>query len=898
MPSKITNLETMDVWKSKSNFNYDLWAENTTVKLVNVAWDGVTDVLFFQDTDDRRTYFVGLEGFTIDKESLLNTVNQAINTQTAKVALPFNQMNFNYLVVLSGQTPVGVAELPEQRDYFFFIEDAEQISPSVCNLTLRPDLFTTYQFDLEFKRAHYKRGHYKTDEITVDQFFSGNRLSAELNTLEEPISAVQRQVGRTKAFYLASGEPYVCIMTAADLLSDAWANSDGTPTIPYLSESTAQGGVMNGTRTYAVKAGDMATLVANVPRQFWNACKGIFYADSTWLYFTNNNANKWGITIYEISSSDAMTKILGSLEISQSDFSHQSSYYKYYTGQFCPVDIYKGNEYLATIGIENFNDLRVGISSNVVYPFIKFEAFLFGINQNGQDSHEMYTFERIDATQRVDIGNDDWRQTVYDFNVPIFAMSEQPLNRWDYEQAANNANTRYNRDIDLQIANRNATNSKTNSDASTNTSHDNTAASLATALANGLRSNQTALTNATNSASTAQSNTKDSADTSFKNVTLQSTFEHSQSYARNEFQNGDEGMAVYQMNNQIRTMDMENNILTDDFNYAKDSGTLEAAAGMGFQGLRQFSVSPQANNVTNASTTANAVGGASGGASAATQMETTVSSGLAGFAGGVLIAGGIALTNWALAQARLQHDYDMATIRYNTGKAILQSLTTETRTRNSTFNKKWADEAQMNTNLMAQYSHDTTIANAERSYTTTTGNATLSKTTSDSNLNDENATSVSNNERSTTTNLAINQRNYDTATADAQDNYNRVDVGINYSRESAGVTPNIEHGAAAGDYLTYTTGHYLYQFILRQPDELTAKNVDSMFDQFGYTWDEVLANQEILHTRLVNRDRDFNYWELDQIVFQPTKIKQSYLTAIKQMFESGVRIWRKGAISD
>ena len=204
----------------------------------------------------------------------------------------------------------------------------------------------------------------------------------------------------------------------------------------------------------------------------------------------------------------------------------------------------------------------------------------------------------------------------------------------------------------------------------------------------------------------------------------------------------------------------------------------------------------------------------------------------------------------------------------------------------------------LNTNIMGENSRDTTIANAERSYNTTTGNANLTKTTSDSNLNDENATSVANNERTKGTGLANNQRNYDTATADAQDNYNRVDVNINYNRESAGVSPNIEHGAASGDYLTYTTGHYLYQFILRQPDELTAKNVNNMFDQFGYTWDETVNGQEVQHATLVNRNRSFNFWQMDNIVFKPTRIKQSYLTAIKQLFENGVRIWRKEALSD
>lgn len=896
MASTITNLETVDVWKTKSKFDYDLWSENVKIKLVNVNWDDEDNVVVFDDPDKRREYFEGLLGYEIPKENLLNTLNQIMTNQSARVEIPFGQMNFNYLVVYHAEIPVSVkfqqSQTPTDEDRFYFIEDSQQISPSVTELLLTPDIWTTYQFDVNIKRGHITRGHFGIDNVTVTDLFQDelvfDRVDCNINTLPEPITINHRQVGNSKVVPLTGTSAYLCIMTSADIYSDAWTNADGTPTIPYLLPATRNGGIANGTNTFAIQDSQIDKFISNVPKQFWKSCKGAFYADQSWLYFTSAGVSKWGVTIQNIGNTNAFTKHLKDVTFTKDDFGFNSKYAKSYTGQFCPIDIMAGERYIGTIGLENFNSIRVGLSSNVIYPFIKIEAMLEGINRNGNFS---YQWERLDVDQTTTIDNSDWRQTLYDLNVPVFAVSELPLNNYDYEAAAPNARTRYNRDIDKQIADRNNSNSKTNADNSANTSFTNSAASLQTSFTNSNRSNDASLANAERSAQTSQTNSNASNDNSLNVANRQNQFEYDQNDVTNTYENDDDaavGIKRYEMDNQIRTFDMEKQILDDDFNYATASGAVEAAVGMGFQGLRQFGVSPSASFSSNANQMA-------GGGGGAIQAAATATSGLTAFAGGALIGAGSNITQWALAQARLQHDYDMATIRANTGKAIYQSLATETRVRTREFNQARNTDRKTNADSIAQTNHDVASANITRDYNTTTFNANNSHDVAEQNIADDKTTGDNNNTRSRDLSLGINTNNFNTTAADITDNFNRVDVNINYDREQSMVSGNLERGGASGSYYDYTTGNLAYQFIIRKPDQKSQGNLESLFDNYGYTWDEFVVG--IDHSRFINPNRNNNYWQMDDILFEPMQIKQQYIRKIKDMFANGVRMWDVEALN-
>ena len=917
--SKITNLETINVWKTQSKFNYDLWSEHTTVKLCNVAWDEARNVVEFASPEARRDYFAKLDGFEIPKEHLLNTVNQVINAQTAKVELPFCEMNFNYLAVYSQPLPV-TTDQPTLMDTFYFITDASQSSPSVTTLTLEPDIWTTYQFDVQIDRGHYHRGHYGVNDVTVDDLFTDgfDRTSCELNTLPEPIQINSRKVGKAKTVPLYGDSACLCIMTFCDVYSNDWQNDDGTASIPYLPNYTRNGGIVNGFNTIAIKRDEMQTFMTNVPAQFWKACRGAFYADEKWLFWTSEPVEKWGVTIRNIGNTNAFTKMIDSVKFTKDDFGFDSKYAKTYTQQFTPIDVMKGSEYIGSIGLENFNQLGVGISSNVIYPFVKIEALLTGINANGDS---VFTWERLDIDQGTTLENGDWRQTLFDLNIPVFAISENPRSNWEYENSANIAKQNSNRDIDYRIATRNAETAKDNGTASATTSRDNGLASATTAQNNGNRSASTSQTNSLASAETSKQNSTDSANTGHDNTarTLSTnqtianrnnSFTHSQTELGIEFDNSVKDLQQQYHNQQI---DNQLKYLQSDYEFNSGAYAAELAAGMGAKALNHISTDVNSNADREPQVVASNATEAPKPQQADADTTASVSSSDNGTYAGSSTPGGdtIAFTAWAvqmttqvgLATARLGHDKTLGDTKLTDARNVYNQQTDAMQTLTTEFNETQNDNNYGNTasNIGDTYATGTTnndnsrttnLTNINRSNTTEVANINRNYNTETANIAESYATSTGNTNRSYNTAIANTTRSYNTAMANAQDNYNRVGTNIQFDREASAVADILERGNPSGDYFQYSTGRLAYQFVIRKPDPQTLNNIESMFDNYGYTWDKYIGNI----SDYVTGDQ-FNYWQMDDILFKPTKIKQNYLNKIRQMFKDGVRIWKVEALS-
>lgn len=917
--SKITNLETINVWKTQSKFNYDLWAEHTTVKLCNVNWDEMKNVVQFSNENARRDYFNKLEGLEIAKEHLLNTINQVVNGQTARVEVPFSEMNFNYLAVYSQPLPV-TANQPTLPDTFYFITDAVQTSPSVTTLTLDLDVWTSYQFDVQIDRGHYHRGHYGVNDVTVDDLFTDDfdRLGSGLNTLPEPITINSRQVAKPKIVPLYGDNAYLCIMTFCDVYSDTWQNEDGTASIPYLPNYTRNGGIVNGFNTIAIKRDEMKTFMDNVPKQFWKACRGAFYADEKWLFWTGDPVTKWGVTIRNIGNTNAFTKIIDSVKFTRDDFGFDSKYAKTYTQQFTPIDVMKGSEYIGSIGIENFNDISVGISSNVIYPFVKIEALLAGINANGSS---VFTWQRLDIDQGTTLENSDWRNTLFDLNIPVFAISENPRNNWEYENSANIAKQNSNRDIDYRIATRNAETAKANGTASAETAKDNGLASAETAKNNGNRSASNSQTNGLASAETSKQNSTDSTNTSHDNTAR--TLENNQTIANrnNEFTHSQTELGI-DFDNQIKDtqQDYHNRQLTNqrtylqsDYDFSSSAYTAELAAGMGARALTHISTDVNSNVNREAQVVSSNDTETPKPQQADSDTTATISSSDGGVYTGSSTPGGdtVAFAAWAtqmvsqaaLAQARLSHDFTLGDTKLIDAQNIYNQQTNSIQEQTTDFNTKQNDNNRDNTasNISDTYntgktnndnSQTTNLANINRSNATEVANINRNYATETANVSASYSTSTGNTNRSYNTSIANIGRSYDTAMANAKDNYNRVGTNIQFDRESSAVADILERGNAGGDYFQYSTGRLVFQFVIRKPDPATLSNIESMFDNYGYTWDKYIGNI----TDYVTGDK-FNYWQMDDILFKPTRIKQVYLNKIRQMFKDGVRIWKVEALA-
>ena len=369
------------------------------------------------------------------------------------------------------------------------------------------------------------------------------------------------------------------------------------------------------------------------------------------------------------------------------------------------------------------------------------------------------------------------------------------------------------------------------------------------------------------------------------------------------------------MQQQYHNQQIDNQLkyLQSDYEFNSGAYAAELAAGMGAKALNHISTDVNSNADREPQVVASNATEAPKPQQADADTTASVSSSDNGTYAGSSTPGGdtIAFTAWAvqmttqvgLATARLGHDKTLGDTKladarnvYNAQTDAMQTLTTE-------FNETQNDNNYGNTasNISDTYTTGTTnnddslatnLANINRSNTTEVANINRNYNTETANIAESFATSTGNTNRSYDTAIANTTRSYNTAMANAQDNYNRVGTNIQFDREASAVADILERGNSSGDYFQYSTGRLAYQFVIRKPDPQTLDNIESMFDNYGYTWDKYIGSISDYVT-----GNQFNYWQMDDILFKPTKIKQNYLNRIRQMFKDGVRIWKVEALS-
>ena len=85
-----------DVYAYRNNFDYNRWGENVKLKVMQIPWDGVSNVPYFASDETRDAWFDAQEGTA-------QTLTTAINVMPdGTVALPFPfsvASRYNYLMV-------------------------------------------------------------------------------------------------------------------------------------------------------------------------------------------------------------------------------------------------------------------------------------------------------------------------------------------------------------------------------------------------------------------------------------------------------------------------------------------------------------------------------------------------------------------------------------------------------------------------------------------------------------------------------------------------------------------------------------------------------------------------------------------------------------------------------
>ena len=508
--SDFPNLDNVDVYRYDSTLDYSRFKPTARLKMCNVPWCGDYDnVVKFDDDDARDAWFDALEGETVNLDTMFNIKPDG----ASKVPIPVTSaQGYNYLVVdlprmTSDARPLAYAAGGRKRRYFYFIQDAQQLSPNSTRLILTLDVWTTYIDDMRFDYVLLERGHAPVAASSVSDYLANPRdnsaylLSDDVNTGGEPF------VERARAVKNYSAETQrACIATYADLLGDLGTAS--APKVPAISEPSTSG--VLAPRVYSVSVGDLQpflrALESNAP---WmkSTVLGVFFAPSD-LLTQAAPFTLWGVSITML---DAVQKIEAFMQPGMADFGYPAQaagFAKLYTYPYAAIRIGDERGQTSTVRIEDLgaNGIRLASAVNLVMPYISIDARLLGI----AGATDSLTFQTIEG--RTYSYGGAWGEYLKSWNLPVMQVSQSAASRAAYTTVYDRAHAR--------LAAENARASSLASNATANTNANNSAKNVTDNNAVNTAANTAVTSNANNWALTgaSASNRKLNADCSADNA--------------------------------------------------------------------------------------------------------------------------------------------------------------------------------------------------------------------------------------------------------------------------------------------------------------------------------------------------------------------------------------------
>lgn len=428
--SDFPNLDNVNVYKYDSTLDYSRFKPTARLKMCNVPWCGDYDnVVKFDGDDARDAWFDALEGEAVNLDTMFNVKPDG----ASKVPVPVTSaQGYNYLVVdlprmTSDAQPLAYAAGDRKRRYYYFIQDAQQLSPNSTRLILTLDVWTTYINEMQFDYVLLERGHAPVAASSVADYLANPRdnsaylLSDDVNTGGEPY------VETARAYKNYSAETQrACIATYADLQGDLGTAT--APKVPAISEPDVSG--ILAPRVYSVAVGDLQpflrALEANAP---WmkSTVLGVFFAPSD-LLTQSAPFELWGISITVL---DAVQKIEPFMQPGVADFGYPAQaagFAKLYTYPYAAIRIGDERGQTSTVRIEDLGASGIQLASavNLVMPYISIDARLLGI----AGATDSLTFQTIEG--RTYSYGGAWGEYLKSWNLPVMQVSQSAASRAAY----------------------------------------------------------------------------------------------------------------------------------------------------------------------------------------------------------------------------------------------------------------------------------------------------------------------------------------------------------------------------------------------------------------------------------------------------------------------------------
>ena len=526
--TQFPQIDNVNVYKYQNNFDYARWQGKVNYKLINVKWNSVyNDVPYFNTVEERDAWFDSQEGYIDTLESVFNNTPK----NSLKVPLPFNDAyHYNYIIIdmpiqTSESQPLNYAnDSMRVKRWFYFIEDMNQLSPSTTELQLSIDYWTTFVNTVSIPYLMLERGHAPMMQTTVNQYLA-NPIANNEYLLADDFNYGKEMSQVMTSMYYPIGEGKKYVLFAVPFTQNDFATLGGTPysgssTLPTFSDTSERWGnqivvngyewkfdstdytsanlpidgllsqdnkIFNGTYVYAIDSINASTFFDSMAHNYVNfmhAVQCVFILDES-MFTKKTGFTFHNYTIYPIS----MKANISDINLTKSMFGfepHYENITKLYTSPYSYLEFTDDNGNSFDMRIELCGDLKLHNEISIIFPYLRYNVFLSGVNGDGNIS---YTWKNLnDSNVSKSMWADDFSKFMMNWNIPTYSVYISSENEYAANNAAGMDARRKGAIVDYENAVRYA-----------NTTYENTDDSFTTSTSN---VNRTTTKNVTNTSAT------------------------------------------------------------------------------------------------------------------------------------------------------------------------------------------------------------------------------------------------------------------------------------------------------------------------------------------------------------------------------------------------------------
>ncbi len=816
------------------SFDSGEWQEGATITLLSVPWgiydaETQTDVPGFDTVTERDAWFKNYIYTHNNNES--HVLDTYVRYQIkGSVDLPFTfdyAARYNYMIVDYPDAPVqyGTEGL---RRWFFHITAIDYDSPSCTRVSITPDWWTTCAPLMTINHMILERGHAPVALSNVDKYLKDPVNNSDYLLSPDVDFGGSERVAAGKNFVFNDGIIYAVVcMRGIDLTGD-FSN--------YGMAATAQVTFTDGQLTSwqcAVKASNLESFLKAMHTQAPQACENI---EAVFLVGEKliNLGSK--VSIFGV---DAWLGLSGkhnsyTFALNKGDFGFDTNIAdlaKLYTAPYSHIEITDEKGQITRVNVEELSGAGVVVdyAFNAAFPWLKLSANVANLGGAAQ------TINFANVTAHDIKAGGRWYQTLRNWDVPCFKVTQVASETYDYQQHFN-----------IEQQKKNAETTYTNNINSIDTSYNNAIASNQTSYDNTAAVNNTAQVNANNNATLVTAN--NAITVAANTTTTQRSI--------------DGNLSVMLRANTKMDNDATADVAMSSASYAADQAAIGTAGVTNLANAASGMVNVLASTATGALGGA-AVGAAAGGVGA---IPGAVIGGVAGLATTTISAATGTMSN-VVSQSNNSDLYGATIAQVDSKKRNAKTYATDaTHTTNNVMQDNTSTTNTASTSI-AENSANNSITNAANTRSTSDANNTRSKNTADANVERNKFTSTGNAQRTRSNSLAA------------------VQAGIDNAGMQAAHTFGLEQ---AGDY-SNTRPQVLSVNVVTESKNAIAQAA-TQFKRWGYTLNQAF-NFETWGLM-----KHFTFWQVSDVwATGPGSAPEEGQDAVRNMLYSGVTCWKNPA---